>query len=76
MATQILNIKETTDRLETKLDSFIVKADETYATKKELKDIKDTEIHKWQFLEKNWFPILVLFASLVWAILSSQGIFI
>jgi len=65
MATQIQNIKETTDRVETKMDTFIDKADKTYATKEELhkainslSNYDKIQDRKSNWLSKNWFQLL------------------
>ena len=65
MATQIANIKETTDRVEHKMDCFIERADETYATKTELHNAIQTlaeydklQDNKGNWVKINWFQIL------------------
>jgi len=52
MAEQIKNLKNTTDRIEDKLDKFIDSADKKYATKEEVCAIRDE--NKEQNKEIQW----------------------
>jgi hypothetical protein len=86
MATQIENIKETTDKIDKKMDKLIEELPKTYATKTELKQMetKLMQYNKFQdertkgffnFLKNNWDKIILYLAFVIFMILSSKGFF-
>jgi len=70
MAEKINNIDKKVDRIETKLGAFIECADNKYATRKELQDIKDSrkETSEWV----KWVPTAI--TGLIAIILFMRGL--
>ena len=85
MATQIENIKETTDKIDKKIDKLIIDLPRVYATKDELKGMENKlmEYNKFQdertkgflsFLKNNWDKILLWLAFTFYMILQLNGV--
>jgi hypothetical protein len=58
MAEKINNIERKVDGIDLKLDKFINKADNTYATKTELQALKDSRKETKEWVQ--WVPTLIM----------------
>lgn len=85
MATQIENIKDTTDKIDHKLDRLIDELPKIYATKSELKDLdaKLTAYNSLQdersknisgFIQNNWDKLLIVLSFAIYIMLRIYGL--